>query len=156
MESVLRSQFLSLIQQVSVNPESVARTLYGISVIDMNDLEIATTYVLPKQDRAKVLVVSLVRRLRRWPNLFGEVCKVLSDVPAIQEANGIIEKIIFIIRYTCAKFCLIAKFRQLLDEECSNDQFTEILERNGMYIATALAVGMSYFVHSSVDRRLGP
>ena len=95
MEGVLKSQFLSLIQQVSVNPEVVARTLYGISVIDMNDLEVATTYSLPKQDRAKVLVVSLVRRLRRWPNLFGEVCKELSDIPAIQESNGIVRKVTY-------------------------------------------------------------
>ena len=86
---MLKSQFNLLIQQFAVDPDKVARTLYGISVIDMNDLEIATTHVLPKQDRAKVLTVTLVRRLRRWPNLFQEVCKVLSDIPAMQEANGI-------------------------------------------------------------------
>lgn len=88
MEYVLKTEFYLLIQQFSVNSEKVARTLYGISVIDMNDLDIATSHVLPELDRAKVLAVSLVRRLRRWPDLFGDVCKVLNDIPVMQEANG--------------------------------------------------------------------
>lgn len=88
MESVLKTQFYSIIQQFAVNPEKVARTLYGISVIDITDLDIATTHTLPAMDRAKVLTVTLVRRLRRWPDLFGDVCKVLCDIPAMQEANG--------------------------------------------------------------------
>ena len=88
MESVLKGQFYLLIQQFAVNPEKVARTLYGISVIDLNDLAVATAHVLPELERAKVLAVTLVRRLRRWPDLFGDVCKVLIDIPAMQEANG--------------------------------------------------------------------
>lgn len=88
MESVLSAQFNTLVQQFAVNPERVARTLYGISVIDIIDLGIATAHVLPELERATVLAVSLVRRLRRWPDLFGDVCKVLSDIPAMQEANG--------------------------------------------------------------------
>jgi hypothetical protein len=88
VESVLSAQFQTLIQQFAVNPEKVARTLYGISVIDIVDLGIATAHALPEMRRATVLVVTLVRRLRRWPDLFGDVCKVLSDIPAMQEANG--------------------------------------------------------------------
>lgn len=88
METVLRAQFYSLIQQFAVDPEKVARTLYGIGVIDLSDLSVATSHLLPKLDRAKVLTVSLVRRLRRWPDQFGDVCKVLNDIPAMQEANG--------------------------------------------------------------------
>ena len=89
VESVLKAQFYLLIQQFSVNPEKVARMLYGISVIDLNDLAIATSHLVPELDRGKVLAVTLVRRLRRWPDPFGEVCKVLIDIPAMQEANGI-------------------------------------------------------------------
>lgn len=88
MESVLSASFYTLIQQFAVNPEKVARTLYGISVIDITDLDIATAHVLPELERATVLAVTLVRRLRRWPDLFGDACKVLGDIPAMQEANG--------------------------------------------------------------------
>lgn len=90
VELVLRTQFNTLIQQFAVNPEKVARTLYGISVIDIVDLGIATAHALPELERATVLLVTLVRRLRRWPDLFGDVCKVLGDIPAMQEANGIV------------------------------------------------------------------
>ena len=88
VESVLKVQFYLLIQQFSINPEKVARTLYGISVIDLTDLAVAASNLVPELDRAKVLVVTLVRRMRRWPNLFEDVCKVLTDIPAMQEANG--------------------------------------------------------------------
>ena len=88
MISVLKEQFSTLIQQFSVNPEEVARTLYGISVIDIADLDIATAHALPKLERAKVLAVTMIRRLRRYPDYFGDVCKVLVNIPAIQEANG--------------------------------------------------------------------
>lgn len=79
-----------LVQQFSVNPEKVARTLYGISVIDIVDLGVATAHTLSEVERATVLTVTLVRRLRKWPDLFGDVCKVLNDIPAMQEANGTI------------------------------------------------------------------
>ncbi len=92
IESVLREQFYLLIQQFAANPEKIARTLYGVSVIDINDLDIATNPTVTAFDRAKVLTVTLVRRLRQWPDLFSDVCKVLSDVPAIQEANGEIKQ----------------------------------------------------------------
>ena len=88
MESVLKVQFYLLIQQFAVNLEKVAHLLYGVAVIDINDLEIATSWTLTVLDRAKILTITLVRRLRRWPDLFGDVCKVLSDIPAVQEANG--------------------------------------------------------------------
>ena len=88
METVLSAQFYTLIQQFAVNPEKVARILYGVSVIDIVDLGIATAHALPEMERATVLTVTLVRRLRRYPDLFGDVCKVLSDIPAMQEANG--------------------------------------------------------------------
>ena len=88
MESVLSTQFQTLIQQFAADPEGVARTLYGISVIDIVDLGVATAHALPEMERATVLAVTLIRRLRRWPDLFGDVCKVLSDIPAMQEASG--------------------------------------------------------------------
>ena len=88
MESVLSAQLHTLIQQFSVNPERVARILYGISVIDITDLGIATAHALPEMQRATVLAVTLIRRLRRHPDLFEDVCKVLGDIPAMQEANG--------------------------------------------------------------------
>lgn len=114
MESVLRGQFYILVQQFSVNPEKVARTLYGISVIDIVDLGIATAHALPAAERATVLAVTLVRRLMRYPDLFGDVCKVLADIPAMQEAN--------------------AKARQLLYEECSEDQYSLLL-KNGQHLS---------------------
>lgn len=89
MEKVLKTQFYLLIEQFSLNIDHVARTLYGISVIDMVDLDIATNRTVSELDRAKILAVTLVRRLRRSPDLFEDVCKVLSsNVPALQEARG--------------------------------------------------------------------
>ena len=88
IESALSSQFYLLIQQFAVNSEKVARILYGISVINIDDLEIATIHALTEIERATVLAITLVRRLRRWPDLFGDVCKVLGDIPSMQEANG--------------------------------------------------------------------
>lgn len=97
IESALSSQFYLLIQQFAVNSEKVARILYGISVIDIVDLGIATTNALTEMERATVLAITLVRRLRRWPDLFGDVCKVLSDIPSMQEANG---------TYVCQACCV--------------------------------------------------
>ena len=128
MESVLKSQFYLLIQQFAVDPERVARTLYGISVIDLNDLDIATSHVLPELERGKVLAVTLIRRLRRWPDLFGDVCRVLTDIPAMQETDGkdsTMQDHLFHIYL----FFLTAKVRQLLYEECSEDQYSKILEQ---------------------------
>lgn len=105
VELVLRTQFHTLIQQFAVNPEKVARTLYGISVIDIVDLGITTAHALPELERATVLLVTLVRRLRRWPDLFGDVCKVLGDIPAMQEANGIVEQITHIACYFFISAC---------------------------------------------------
>lgn len=88
METILKTQFHLLIQQFAANPENVARKLYGISVIDINDLNVATSHTVSQLDRARVLMVTLVRRLRHDPGLFEDVCKVLCDIPAIQEASG--------------------------------------------------------------------
>lgn len=96
IESVLKTQFGLLIDQFENNPDGVARKLYGISVIDINDLDVATSWAVPALDRAKILAVTLIRRLRQCPDLFEDVCKVLRNVPAIQDASGI-ESLCFII-----------------------------------------------------------
>lgn len=132
IESALSSQFYLLIQQFAVNSEKVARILYGISVIDIVDLGIATTHALTEMERATVLAITLVRRLRRWPDLFGDVCKVLSDVPSMQEANGTWLLCLDYVQMSVAIISIAwsAKVRQLLYEGCSEDQYSEILARN--------------------------
>ncbi len=88
MESALKSIFFLLITQFEDNPGEIARLLYGISVIDLQDLNVATTCSISLINRAEILAVTFVRRLRQSPDSFEDVCKVLKHVPALQIANG--------------------------------------------------------------------
>lgn len=88
MESALKSIFFLLINQFEDNPGDIARLLYGISVIDLHDLNVATTWSIPVINRAEILAVTLVRRLRHSPDSFEDVCKVLTNVPALRIANS--------------------------------------------------------------------
>lgn len=73
-----------------IDPEEVARQLFGVGIIGSSDMENATNKARDKEDRASKLLLLLVRKLRGNPHWFEEACVALdkAGVTAVQEVRG--------------------------------------------------------------------
>ncbi len=80
--------FEELVKQV--DPEDLAHKLYGIAVIDTDEVECASFREEPIEDRARSLLQLLKRKLWANPEWFVDVCKILRncDVNAVSEMIG--------------------------------------------------------------------
>lgn len=86
--SSLFEHFELLVEQV--NPEDVARKLYGIAVLDDGEVQRASDRAEPQEDRARSLVQLVKKKLWKNPSWFVDVCKVLRacGVKAISQVIG--------------------------------------------------------------------
>lgn len=67
----------SLIEQVQ--PDEVAEKLYGIGVLDINELNRASDKQEAEEDRARDLARLLKRKLWLSPEWFVDICKILRN-----------------------------------------------------------------------------
>ena len=84
----IQRQMVTLVEQI--DPEEVARHLFGVGIISANDLENATNRAQDRDHRASRLILILIRKLRGNPHWFDEACVALdkAGVPAVQEVRG--------------------------------------------------------------------
>ena len=84
----IQRQMVTLMEQV--DPEEVARQLFGVGIISSNDMENATNRAQDRDYRANKLILLLIRKLRGNPHWFDEACVALdkAGVPAVQEVRG--------------------------------------------------------------------
>lgn len=84
----LREHFETLVEQV--NPEEVANKLYGIAVLDTNEVEMFVDEDEPKEDRTRRLMQLVKTKLWQNPGWFVDVCKILRacGVKAISQVIG--------------------------------------------------------------------
>lgn len=84
----IQRQMVTLMEQV--DPEEVARQLFGVGIINVNDLENATNRTQDRDYRSNRLILLLIRKLRGNPHWFDEACVALdkAGVPAVQEVRG--------------------------------------------------------------------
>lgn len=75
-----------------IDPEEVARQLFGVGIIGSSDMENATNKARDKEDRASKLLLLLVRKLRGNPHWFEEACVALdkAGVTAVQEVRALV------------------------------------------------------------------
>ena len=66
IEGVLRKEFPRLADEI--DPEAVARYLYGLSIIDRSELELAMVKSTKQTDRSSRLLLHLIRKLKANPN----------------------------------------------------------------------------------------
>ena len=104
LESALKTVFFLLISQFEEFPWDIASLLYGVSVIDRHDLDVATSSFISASTRAEILAVTLVRHLRHFPDSFDDACKVLKHVSALQIANGTMQVLYYVV--TCFRIAL--------------------------------------------------
>ena len=73
-----------------IDPEEVARQLFGVGIIESSDMENAANKARDKEDRASKLLLLLVWKLRGNPHWFEEACVALdkAGVTAVQEVRG--------------------------------------------------------------------
>lgn len=84
----LLKHFEALVEQVK--PEEVANKLYGIAVLDQSEVDQASDVTEPVEERARVLMQLLKKKLCQNPGWFVDVSKVLRacGVKAISEVIG--------------------------------------------------------------------
>lgn len=75
IDQSLFDHFETLVKQVE--PEEVAQKLYGIAVLDGNEVEYAEDSEEPVQERARALLQLIKKKLWSKPQWFVEICKVL-------------------------------------------------------------------------------
>lgn len=75
-----------------LDPKEVSRQLYAIAVISESNRERAIDENIPKTERAKELVLFIIRKLRSQPEWFEDICTVLSKagVTTIEEAKSML------------------------------------------------------------------
>lgn len=84
----IQRQMVTLMKQV--DPEEVARQLFGVGIISAKDMENATNKAQDREHRANKLILLLIWKLRGNPHWFDEACVALdkAGVPAVQEVRG--------------------------------------------------------------------
>ena len=75
IEGVLRKEFPRLADEI--DPETVARYLYGLSIIDRSELELAMVKSVKQTDRSSRLLLHLIRKLKANPTWCHEAIVAL-------------------------------------------------------------------------------
>ena len=88
IDKSLLDHFEALVEEL--NPEEVVYKLYGIAVLDSNELECASDMTEPQEDRARALLQLIRKKLSTHPQWFADICKILRNcgVKVITEVIG--------------------------------------------------------------------